>query len=83
METDPLRPREPDEAGKAIGVADFVVSGKKVAIYIDGATFHRGERLRRDRFIRKELGIGSAAWRVVELTPADLGRRDLVDMLKA
>jgi hypothetical protein len=38
----------------------------------DGAAFHRGERLRRDRFIRKRLTVGTAGWRIVEVRAPDL-----------
>lgn len=63
----------PDELGPNISVADFVVKGTKIAIYIDGAAFHVGERLRRDEYIRDQLKSGSAGWKVVELMAKDLG----------
>ncbi len=57
-------PVGPEEGRRHISVVDFVVSGEKVAIYIDGAAFHRGARLRRDRAIRKALREGgrSGGW---------------------
>lgn len=55
-----------------ISVADFVVKGTRTAIYIDGAAFHRGQRLRRDRIIRDKLRNGNLGWRVVVLTAKDL-----------
>jgi len=67
-------PVSPEEGGAPISVADFVIKGTKTAVYIDGAAFHRGERLRRDRFIREKLIAGGAGWRVVAL-----GSRDLRD----
>jgi hypothetical protein len=57
-----------------ISVADFVVAGTRTAIYIDGAAFHRGERLRRDRVIRERLRVGNVGWTIVELRATDLGR---------
>ena len=54
-----------------------------MAIYIDGAAFHVGQRMRRDRFNRNRLRAGSPPWRVEELRAADLGRgRDLVEELR-
>jgi very-short-patch-repair endonuclease len=65
-------PVAPDAVGPSISQADFRVPGTKVLIYIDGAAFHAGNRLRRDRAIRKALRKGSTGWRVVELTAHDL-----------
>jgi very-short-patch-repair endonuclease len=61
-----------------ISTADFVVAGSQVAIYVDGAAFHRGLRLRRDRAIRKRLLEGNPGWRVIEVGAKDLGRIDKV-----
>ena len=58
----------------AISIADFAVPQKNLAIYVDGASFHVGARLRRDRFIRNRLREGTKQWRVVELRAADLQR---------
>jgi hypothetical protein len=54
----------PEEGGAPISVADFVIKGTRTAVYVDGAAFHRGERLRRDRVIREKLAAGSAGWKV-------------------
>lgn len=64
------------EGEPAISTADFVLKGQRVAIYVDGAAFHRGERLRRDRIIRQKLEAGG--WRVVTLRAADLRAPDEV-----
>jgi Lhr-like helicase len=64
----------PDPGAPNISVADFVVHGTKKAIYIDGAAFHRGDRLRRDRVIREKLKSGAMGWEVLVF-----GRRDLDD----
>ena len=61
-----------------ISVADFALPGKRVAIYIDGASFHMGSNLRRDRFIRKRLKTGDPPWRIVELRAVDLTHIDRV-----
>jgi replicative superfamily II helicase len=62
-------------AGDApISVADFAVPQRRLAIYIDGAAFHTGERLRRDRYIRDRLRNGTPPWRVEELRAADLAQ---------
>jgi len=55
-----------DVRGPVISIADFAIPAKKVAIYVAGAAFHAGIRLRRDRIIREQLRLGSAAWRRVE-----------------
>jgi hypothetical protein len=77
-------PVAPKEGGKPISLADFVVKGKRIAIYIDGACFHTGMNLRRDRRIREKLQAGEPPWRVVELRAKDLGRgADLVKEILA
>lgn len=53
-----------------ISTADFAQVEKKVAVYVDGAAFHVGNRLRRDRAIRDRLR--AAGWAVLELVAADL-----------
>jgi hypothetical protein len=60
-------PISPDVGGKPISVADFVVSGTRAVIYVDGAAFHRGAALRRDRYIWQRLVAGNPPWKVVEL----------------
>jgi hypothetical protein len=55
-----------------ISVADFAVPERRLAIYIDGAAFHVGLNLRRDRFIRERLRGGTPPWRVEELRAMDL-----------
>lgn len=64
--------------GPAISQADFRVTGTSTLLYIDGAAFHTGSRLRRDRAIRRSLREGSAGWRIVELTARDLSSPDQV-----
>lgn len=73
IEVEKQVPVAPSEGQAPISVADFVVKGTKTAIYIDGAAFHRGERLRRDRIIRAKLAEGDVGWRVVTLGARDLG----------
>ncbi len=46
---------------------------RRLAIYIDGVSFHTGRNLRRDRYIRDRLRNGNPAWNVVELHAQDLG----------
>jgi hypothetical protein len=48
------------------------VKGTKTAVYVDGAAFHTGKRMRRDKAIREKLRAGSAGWRVVALEAKDL-----------
>jgi hypothetical protein len=74
IQVDKQVPVAAEEGAAPISVADFVVRGTKTAIYIDGAAFHRGERLRRDRLIRTKLAAGGAGWKVLAF-----GKRDLED----
>lgn len=64
----------PDENGRVLTVADFVVKGTRTAVYVDGAGFHSGHAARRDRHIRERLRSGVGGWRVVELRATDLRR---------
>jgi len=69
----------PSDDALPISTADFVVTGKRIAIYIDSAAFHVGRALSRDRFLRDRLRNGSPAWKVVELRAQDLQKgEDLV-----
>lgn len=65
-------PVSPDGATSPISVADFAVPERRLAIYIDGAAFHVGQNLRRDRYIRTRLRNGSPPWRVEELKASNL-----------
>ena len=76
-------PLSPTPGEAPISLADFAVLDRRLAIYIDGAAFHVGQRLRRDRFIRDRLRGGDPPWRVEELRAKDLGKgKDLVDRLQ-
>jgi hypothetical protein len=65
-------PVSPNDGEAPISIADFAVPEKRLVIYVDGAAFHVGERLRRDRWIREKLRNGSPPWTVVELRVGDL-----------
>ncbi len=67
-------PVAPAESQTPISIADFAVPSRRLAIYVDGAAFHVGARLRRDRIIRNRLREGSSRWNVVELRATDLAR---------
>jgi very-short-patch-repair endonuclease len=76
-------PVSPDDADRPISVADFAIPEKRIAIYIDGAAFHKGSNARRDRFIREKLRSGTMPWRVVELRAPDLSRpENIAEQLK-
>jgi hypothetical protein len=76
-------PISPMDGGVPISVADFAVPARRVAIYVDGAAFHIGANLRRDRYIRNQLRQGSPPWKVVELRASDLARgAELVEELR-
>ena len=67
-------PVAPTPGEPNISIADSTVPERRLAIYVDGAAFHLGQRLRRDRFIRDRLRSGDPPWRVEELRAADLGQ---------
>lgn len=71
-------PLAANDGEKPISVADFVVKGTKIAIYVDGAAFHTGDRLRRDMVVRKKLAEGTAGWRPVAFRASDLSNEDMV-----
>lgn len=76
-------PVSPSDSEAPISIADFAVPERRLAIYIDGAAFHVGQNLRRDRYIRNRLRNGNPPWRVEELRAADLKLgRALVERLK-
>jgi hypothetical protein len=79
VEVDKQVPIAVPEGGKPITVADFVFKGRRTAIFIDGAAFHTGDRLRRDRVIRDSLRAGG--WVVFELRRSDLDRGKLESVL--
>jgi len=73
----------PREGEPPISKADFAVKERRLAIYIDGASFHLGMNLRRDRYIRDRLRNGNPPWRVEELRAQDLREgAALVEQLK-
>ncbi|NJL20958.1 MAG: hypothetical protein HC895_09270 [Leptolyngbyaceae cyanobacterium SM1_3_5] len=64
-----------------ISTPDFAVLERQLTIYVDGAAFHKGANLRRDRFIRNRLS--EAGWQIVELRSADLAEgKALVERLR-
>ena len=65
-------PVAPNEGEPPISLADFVIRGTRTAIYVDGAAFHKGQRLRRDRIIRERLQSGNLAWKIVAVRAEDL-----------
>ena len=76
-------PIGPSDSEGPISVADFAVPERRLAINIDSAAFHAGERYRRDRFIRRRLRKADPPWRVEELRVADLGQgAQLVERLR-
>lgn len=77
-------PVAPTDGEASISIADFAVPEKRLAIYVDGAAFHVGANLRRDRAIRERLRNGTPGWRVVVLRAKDLSRvRTVVEELLA
>ena len=76
-------PVAPTPGEPPISLADFAVPERRLAIYIDGAAFHVGQRLRRDRLIRDRLRNGDPEWQVEELRASDLRKgAALVEWLK-
>jgi hypothetical protein len=72
IEVEKQVPVSPDPGGRPISQADFMIKGTKILIYVDGAAFHTGSRLRRDRAIRRSLTDGIEGWKIVELQARDL-----------
>jgi hypothetical protein len=72
IEVEKQVPVSPDSGGRPISQADFMIRGTKTLIYVDGAAFHAGSRLRRDCAVRDALMAGSSEWRVITLTAKDL-----------
>jgi rubrerythrin len=76
-------PVAPSQEERLISIADFAVPESRLAIYIDGAAFHAGDNLRRDRYIRNRLRNGTPPWTVEELRAGDLSSgRGLVERLR-
>lgn len=73
----------PSDGEAPISVADFAMSERRLAIYVDGAAFHTGANLRRDKYIREKLRSGNPPWRVEEVRAVDLAQgANLVRRLK-
>lgn len=51
----------------AFTFADFAFPEQRIAVYVDGAAFHVGHNLRRDKAIRDKLRAASPPWTVVEI----------------
>lgn len=66
-------PVAPGAGESPISIADFAVPERRLAIYVDGAAWHTGANLRRDRAIRDRLRTATPPWTVVELRARDLG----------
>ena len=58
--------------GRRITVADFAFPDRRVAVYVDGASIHVGEVLRRDRRIEESLRAMESPWTVLRY-----GRKDI------
>lgn len=56
----------------AVSIADFGITEKRLAIYVDSAAFHIGNNLRRDKLIRRRLQEANPPWQVIELNIKDL-----------
>lgn len=65
-------PVAPAPGEPPISVADFALPERRLAIYIDGAAFHVGHHLRRNRLIHARLRAANPPWRVGELQAPDL-----------
>jgi hypothetical protein len=62
---------DPD-TGRLLTIADFAFPDERVAVYVDGASIHVGNVLRRDRRIEQRLREMEPAWTVIRL-----GRRQI------
>lgn len=64
----------PDEAGIPFTIADFAFTEKRIAIYIDGVAYHKGDRLRKDRAIDQRLQSLADPWKVMRISAKDINR---------
>jgi len=73
----------PNEGEPPISLADFVIRGTRTAIYVDSTAFHRGQRLRRDRYIRERLQSGNPPCKIVAVQAEHLQQgAELVEKLR-
>jgi hypothetical protein len=83
IEVEKQVPVSPVPGGRPISQADFRVKDRNVLIYIDGAAFHIGSRLRRDRAIRQSLVDGLNKWTVIECAGKDLhAASEFIELIK-
>lgn len=76
-------PVSPSNSEAPISIADFAIPERRIAIYVDGAAFHVGQNLRRDKYIRDKLRRGSPPWKIVELRASDLAKgKNLIEEIK-
>jgi hypothetical protein len=61
-------------------IPDFAFVDEKVAIYIDGVVYHRGDRLRRDKAIDERLKM--LGWHVLRFTAQDIHRGTLAQEVR-
>ncbi len=61
-----------DATGKNFTVTDFAFPEKRLAIYVDGLAFHKGDRLRRDQAINQKLESLEKPWSVVRVTARNM-----------
>ena len=61
-----------DGSGKVFTIADFAFPEQRLAIYVDGLAYHKGDRLRRDRAIDLRLAALEPAWQVLRVRAGDL-----------
>jgi ATP-dependent helicase YprA (DUF1998 family) len=73
-----------DDSGKVFTVTDFAFPEKRLAIYVDGLAFHKGDRLRRDKVIvNKLLGLNNP-WSIIRVTIKSMERNlaEIIELLK-
>jgi hypothetical protein len=61
-----------NDFGKVFTITDFAFPQRRVAIYVDGLAFHKGDRLRRDQTINERLTKLQHAWSVVRITSRNM-----------
>lgn len=64
-----------------ITIADFALSDKRIAIYVDGLAFHTGDRIRRDKAIQRRIEKLSPKWTVFRYTARELYDPDIISHL--
>jgi very-short-patch-repair endonuclease len=73
------------DSGRLLPIVDFAFPDDRVAVYVDGASIHVGQVLRRDRRIEQRLRCMETPWTVIRLgrCPIDDHPEEMVERIRA